>query len=156
MRTKTTQVVAEEEPKRAKATKTVQFKENDSTNTRKPRKIVIKGELEEGEVVEGGQQNSEHAKASQESSIDESTPTATQEEKAPVFSPTVERDGVFSPTVKGKQEYDDEVNSQAWPESEESFHLNGDTLVRVVSGPGVDRSYSDDELNTMQSLPYCV
>jgi|APCry1669193128_1035447.scaffolds.fasta_scaffold45907_1 hypothetical protein len=143
MRTKT-KMPAEDQAKSVKPKKTVQFKENEPIKLSRPKKPVAEPEREEGEVSDEGQQIDVHATASQETkSIGEASPKGSPREKETVVSETA------WPLEGG-----DEQNSQAWPESEEAFYCNGDTIVRVVSGQGIERTYTEEELNELQSLPY--
>lgn len=149
MRTKSKMPVTIAKPQ---GVKRVQFKESTSTCKKKPRRSAAVSEVEEGEIVsleDAGSQNQEIIPDSQESSIDagkseEPTTSCEEPDEAPV-------------RTLSEAEY--EVNSQAWPETDSSqdpgIYENDGVFVSVSvdrSG-GVSRTYSDVELNDMQTLP---
>ena len=155
MRTKTKMPTATEKPL---GVKRVQFKESASICKKKPRSIATASEPEEGEVVslgEVGSQSQDIIPDSQESSID--AQTQQEEERSATEPSSEEREEGPARTLS---EADYEVNSQAWPDTDASedpriYENNGVFVsIPVDDTCGVSRTFSEEELNEIQTLPF--
>lgn len=160
MRTKSEMHVLEG---KAQAVKKAQFKDSSSTKMKRAQKISSRSDIEEGEVVEAGDRKSRKGKGKQskenQNSVDESS---IENVYVPLFSPTA---GETEKTVSWPEPeacQDPDVNTQGWPDLDEGvcrqpteiFDNNG-ILVSVQGDPacGFSRTYSEEELDNMQSLP---